>query len=47
MALLDGGVEKVVGDTFETIEAVVIGSRISRGDTAMDDMTAELLFGVE
>lgn len=47
IALLTGGVEKVAGDVLETVAAVVIGSRISRGDTAVDDMDIKLLFGVE
>lgn len=47
IGLLVGGVEKVADDVLETVAAVVIGSRISRGDTAVDDMTIELLFGVE
>lgn len=32
---------------LDTVVAVVMGSRISNGDTATDDVTIELLFGVE
>lgn len=47
VGLLVGGVDETAVDVLDTVGAVVIGSRISSGDTATDDVTIELLFGVE
>lgn len=47
VGLLVGGVDETAVDVLDTVVAVVMGSRISNGDTAMDDVTIELLFGVE
>lgn len=48
MGLLIGGAVETVADIFGTVAvAVVMGSRISNGDTPTDDITIELLFGVE
>lgn len=47
VGLLVEGVDETAVDVRDTVVAVVMGSRISNGDTAMDDVTIELLFGVE
>lgn len=45
--LLVGGADETAVVILGTVVAVVMGSRISNGDTATDDVTIELLFGVE
>lgn len=47
MDLLVRGVDETAVVILGTVVAVVMGSRISNGDTATDDVTIELLFGVE